>query len=201
MTFPAELVAAVTYLSGLVTICEDHEDGRVNSITDEETVISLLEDKYGTENVERPTARQFFDVRLFGYPVQIKSSSYSRGAADNFSSKAAILYALTTLTESEVISVRGWEKFESALLTNSRDNGRDYYIISVNKDDSSVHLTSLKSLEKLTSNGNNLPFQIQWKNNTTPVSRSYDDAYQFLVSAYKLSVQKKVSVHSLVDAL
>ena len=33
------------------------------------------------------------------YPVQIKSSSYSKGASDNFSSKAAILYALTTMSE------------------------------------------------------------------------------------------------------
>ncbi len=201
MNFPTELTEAVSYLSGLVTISESHEDGRVNSIADEATVIELLRDKYGAENVIEPKARQWFDVRLFGYPVQIKSSSYSKGASDNFSSKAAILYALTTLPE-DAVNVRGWEAFEQALLTNSgEDNGRDYYIISVNKDDSSVHLTSLKCLKKLTSNGNNLPFQIQWKNNIVPVSRSYDDAYRFIVSCYKESVEKKLSVHKLFDVL
>ena len=201
MNFPTELTEAVTYLSGLVTINEDHEDGRVNSIADEETVITLLEEKYG-DNVERPKAREFFDVRLFGYPVQIKSSSYSKGASDNFSSKAAILYALTTLSEAEVMKVRGWEKFESSLLQyTNEDNNRDYYIISVNKDDSSVHLSSLKSLKKLTPNGNNLPFQIQWKNNIETVDRSYDEAYRFIIGAYKSSVKKKISVHSLFDVL
>ena len=73
MTFPQELTEAVNYLSGLVTINEDHEDGRVNSIADEETVIKLLEDKYG-DAVERPKAREFFDVRLFGHPIQIKKN-------------------------------------------------------------------------------------------------------------------------------
>lgn len=201
MNFPTELTEAVDYLSGLVTINEDHEDGRVNSIADEETVITLLEEKYG-DNVQRPKAREFFDVRLFGYPIQIKSSSYSKGASDNFSSKAAILYALTTLNEVEVQKVRGWEQFESSLLQFANDdNGRDYYIISVNKDDSSVHLSSLKSLKKLTPNGNNLPFQIQWKNNIETVDRNFDEAYKFLIGAYKQSVQRKISVHSLHDVL
>ena len=56
MPLPSYLTDAVTYLSGLVTINEDHEDGRVNSIADEETVIQLLEEKYGSA-VERPKAR------------------------------------------------------------------------------------------------------------------------------------------------
>jgi len=201
MNFPTELTEAVEYLSGLVTINEDHEDGRVNSIADEETVIQLLEEKYG-DAVERPKAREFFDVRLFGHPIQIKSSSYSKGASDNFSSKAAILYALTTLNEKEIQKVRGWEPFESSLLQYANeDNNRDYYIISVNKDDSTVHLSSLKSLKKLTPNGNNLPFQIQWKSNVETVERNFDEAYSFIVGAYKESVKRKISVHSLHDVL
>ena len=201
MPLPSYLTDAVTYLSGLVTINEDHEDGRVNSIADEETVIQLLEEKYGSA-VERPKAREFFDVRLFGHPIQIKSSSYSKGASDNFSSKAAILYALTSLSEEEIQKVRGWESFESSLLQYANEeNDRDYYIISVNKDDSTVHLSSLKSLNKLTPNGNNLPFQIQWKNNVETVERNYDEAYSFIVGAYKESVKRKISVHSLHDVL
>ena len=199
--FPTQLTEAVEFLSGLVTINEDHEDGRVNSIADEETVISLLEEKYG-DAIERPKAREFFDVRIFGYPVQIKSSSYSKGASDNFSSKAAILYALTTLTEEQVQSVRGWQQFEGALLEHANEeNNRDYYIISVNKDDRSVHLSSLKTLKKLTPNGNNLPFQIQWKNNVESVERTYDEAYKFIVGTYKKSVERKIAVHQLFDAL
>ena len=201
MNFPSELIEAVEYLSGLVTINEDHEDGRVNSIADEETVIVLLEEKYG-DNVERPKARDWFDVRLYGHPLNIKSSSFSKGASDNFSSKAAILYSLTNMEEDEVKKVRGWEDFESSLLKYANEeNNRDYYIISVNKDNSQVHLTSLKSLQKLTPNGNNLPFQIQWKNNTVPVNRTFDEAYKFIISCYTKSVEKKLSVHKLHDLL
>jgi len=200
MNFPTELTEAVEYLSGLVTISESRKDGRVNSLDDEETVIQLLEEKY-SDAVERSKPRHWFDVRLFGHPIQIKSSSYSNGAADNFSSKAAVLYALTNLDEND-IEVRGWEQFETALLKNSgEENNRDYYIISVNKDDSQVHLTSLKTLQKLTPNGNNLPFQIQWKSNIIPVERSYDEAYKFIVSCYTKSVEKKLSVHKLYDLL
>jgi hypothetical protein len=196
MNFPTELQQAASYLSGKVTVCENHEDGRVNSITDEATVIQLLKDKFGAA-VEEPKAREWWDVKLWRHPVNIKSSSYSKGAADNFSSKAAVLWALTTLTEKQVAKVRTWKAFQTALFTSANgENNRDYYIITVNKDNSTVHLTSLRSLQKLTPNGNNLPFQIQWKNNTQPVQRTYQEAYNFVIGAYKQSVQKKVSVHS-----
>ena len=200
MTFPKELTEAVNYLSGLVTINEDHEDGRVNSIADEETVIQLLEEKYG-DAVERPKAREFFDVRLFGHPIQIKSSSYSKGASDNFSSKAAILYALTDLPEDEVVTT-SWKKFQNALKNHSgKENNRDYYIIVVDKNTSKVYLQSLKSLQKLTPNGNNLPFQIKWADNTQPVQRDYGQAYDFLVGCYKESVRKKITAHDGFEQL
>ena len=118
MNFPTELTEAVEYLSGLVTINEDHEDGRVNSIADEETVISLLEEKYG-DNVQRPNTREFFDVRLFGHPIQIKSSSYSR-LHPITSSKSKQSFTLTTLTESRSDGSSWLEKFESSLLQHKR---------------------------------------------------------------------------------
>ena len=40
--FPRELVEAVEYLNTLIiAISENHEDGRVNSIDDEDTIINL----------------------------------------------------------------------------------------------------------------------------------------------------------------
>ena len=196
-----QLVEVVDYLNSLnMNADSKHDDGRVNSIQDEKNIITALQTKYGIDNIIEPKAREWYDVRVFGYPIQIKTSSYSKGASDNFSSKAAILYALTTLTEDDV-NVRGWEQFERALLTNSGDNNRDYYIVSMNKDDGSFHLASLKTLNKLTSNGNNLPFQIKWKDNTVSVNRNHDDAYRFIVGCYKESVTKKLSVHKLFDVL
>ena len=201
MNLPQQLVEAVEYLSGIVTISENHEDGRVNSITDEDTVIDLLIAKYGEENVKKPAARCWWDVKLFGHFLNIKSSDFNKGASDNFSSKAAILYALTNLSE-EKVNTTSWKKFQDALKNHSgKENNRDYYIIVVDKSTRKVYLQSVKSLQKLTPNGNNLPFQIKWADNTQPVQRDYGQAYEFLVGCYKESVKRKINSHDGFDQL
>ena len=58
-----------------------------------------------------------------------------------------------------------------------------------------VYLQTLKSLQVLTPNGNNLPFQINWARNTEIVERTYEEAYEFLVGCFKQSVMKKIEVH------
>lgn len=199
--FPAILVEVVEYLNSVtIVVSENHEDGRVNSIDDEDTIIDLLIEKYGQENIQRPKAREWWDVKVFGYPLQIKSSKYG-SAADNFSSKAAILYALTNLPEDKV-TVTSWQKFQQALIQHSfEDNYRDYYIFSLNKVSNEVHLSSLKTLTKITPNGNNLPFQIKWADNTEPVQRTHRQAYEFLVECYKESVRRKISAHDGFEKL
>ena len=198
--FPIELVEAVEYLNTLIiAISENHEDGRVNSIDDEDTIIALLIERYG-DNVEKPPARCWWDLKLFGYPINIKSSKFG-SAADNFSSKAAILYALTNLPESEV-TCSSWKQFQKKLQHNSSQlTPRDYYIIVLNKVTKQVHLTSLKSLNKLTSNGNNLPFQIKWRDNVSPIERTYLQSYDFLIESYKESVRKKITSHDGFEEL
>ena len=198
--FPIELVEALEYLNTLtIAVSESHEDGRVNSIDDEDTIIDLLIEKYG-DNVEKPPARCWWDLKLFGYPINIKSSKFG-SAADNFSSKAAILYALTNLPESEV-TCSSWKQFQKKLQHNSSQlTPRDYYIIVLNKVTKQVHLTSLKSLNKLTSNGNNLPFQIKWRDNVSPIERTYLQSYDFLIESYKESVRKKITSHDGFEEL
>ena len=193
--FPSILVEVVSYLNSIsISVSEKHGDGRVNSIDDEDTIIDLLIEKYGEENVERPKERNWWDVKVFGYPLNIKSSKYG-SAADNFSSKAAILYALTDLPEDKV-NVQRWKKFQELLKNHSgEDNNRDYYIFTLNKVTNEVHLASLKTLAKITPNGNNLPFQIKWRDNSQSVERTHRQAYEFLVECYKESVRKKINAH------
>ena len=63
--FPKELKSAVEYLNTLaIEVNEDHEDGRVNSIADEDTIIDLLIERYG-DAVEKPKARCWWDLKLF----------------------------------------------------------------------------------------------------------------------------------------
>lgn len=198
--FPPVLLEVLSYLNSIsISINKDHEDGRVNSIGDEKTIIDLLVKKYG-DNIKIPKARDWWDVKVFGYPLNIKSSKYG-SAADNFSSKAAVLYALTDLPEDKV-KVPSWQSFQQALKNNSdTDNNRDYYIFTLNKVTNEVHLASLKTLAKITPNGNNLPFQIKWRENTEPVYRTHRQAYEFLVECYKQSVRKKISAHDGFESL
>jgi hypothetical protein len=199
--FPTIITEVIEYLNLTnINVSENHEDGRVNSIDDEDTVIDLLIQKYG-DNVEKPKARCWWDVKLFGYYLNIKSSDFNKGASDNFSSKAAILYSLTNLPEDKV-DTSSWKKFQDALKNNSGfENNRDYYIIVVDKSTSKVYLQSLKSLQKLTPNGNNLPFQIKWADNIQPVQRDYRQAYDFLVGCYKESVRRKINAHDGFEEL
>ena len=195
MNLPEELIEAVEYLSGAVTISSKHEDGRINSIDDEDMVLELLTEKYGEENVVKPPPRSWWDLKLFGYHTNIKSSDFTNSASDNFSSKTAMLFALTDLPESEV-EINGWQKWQTALKNNSgTENNRDYYIIVIDKSTGKVYLQTLKSLQVLTPNGNNLPFQINWARNTEIVERTYEEAYEFLVGCFKQSVMKKIEVH------
>ena len=196
--FPRELVEAVEYLNTLIiAISENHEDGRVNSIDDEDTIIDLLIERYG-DNVEKPKARCWWDLKLFGYPINIKSSNFKSG--DNFSSKLALLYALTDIPEGE-IKANSWKSFQEKLKEHKGENNRDYYIIVLSKLDGKVYLQSLKSLRKINSNGNNLPFQVNWGNNTEPVERTYLQAYDFLIECYKESVRKKITSHDGFEEL
>jgi hypothetical protein len=198
---PTKLLEVLDFLNSIaISVSEGHEDGRVNSIDDEDTIIDLLIEKYGEENIIKPPPRCWWDVKIFGYYFNIKSSKYG-SAADNFSSKAAILYALTDLPEDK-LNVSSWKKFQNALKENGgKENNRDYYILSLNKVTNEVHLTSLKSLNKLTPNGNNLPFQIKWVDNIQSVQRDYGQAYNFLIECYKESVRKKINSHDGFEQL
>ena len=196
--FPIELVEALEYLNTLtIAVSESHEDGRVNSIDDEDTIIDLLVEKYG-DNIEKPKARCWWDVKIFGHPLNIKSSNFKSG--DNFSSKLALLYALTDIPEEE-IKANSWKSFQEKLKEHKGENNRDYYIIVLSKVDGKVYLQSLKSLRKINSNGNNLPFQVNWGNNTEPVERTYLQAYDFLIECYKESVRKKITSHDGFEEL
>lgn len=191
--YPSILYKVQNFLNSItIAIDESYEDGRVNSVGDEKTIINILTKEYKNE-IEVPKPRDWWDVKIFGYPCNIKSSSFA--SADNFSSKAAVLYALTNLPEDKV-KIISWQKFQKALLNNSsEDNFRDYYIFTLNKITNEVYLSSLKTLTKITPNGNNLPFQIKWSDNLQPVQRTHRQAYEFLVECYKESVRRKISAH------
>lgn len=190
--FPGELKEAVEYLQSRITASDRHDDGRVNSIDDEDSIIDELQARYGSA-VVKPRKREWYDVELFGYKVNIKSSSMA--GADNCSANMALLYCFT---DAKLKS--GWKHFYQAF-ENVVDNQRNYYFIVLDKNTGNVYLRSLLSLAKLTPNGNNLPFQIVWKDNLVPVERTFEEAYRFLIDAFKESVKRRLEVHSEYDRL
>ena len=188
--FPQELIDATEYLQNRITACTSHSDGRLNSNTDETAIINELIDKYGSENVVAAPDRHWYDVLLFGYPVNIKSSRMT--TSDNCNAVLAILHCFTNADLK-----CGWAHFYSSLSQRTdTDTDRNYYFLVLDKRDSSVHLQSLRTLARLTSNGNNLPFQIKWADNITPIERTYEAAYRFVIDMFKESVTKRMNVHN-----
>ena len=53
-----KLLEVVSFLNSTsIAVSEGHEDGRVNSIADEDTIIDLLIEEYGSENIIKPPPR------------------------------------------------------------------------------------------------------------------------------------------------
>lgn len=173
-------------------------DGRVNSINDEKKLIKKLVEYCKSQKIPiyEPPPRFWYDIMIDGKPVQIKSSSCN--AADNWSSKKALLYALTDMTIKEIDSSSNKHSDVQELLSSRllQDNEpRDMDILIVNKNDGRVHHRKLCQLQKLTPNGNNLPFQIHWGINlkSSPQPRSMSESAKFIFEAYLTSIERKRS--------
>lgn len=183
-----------------INVTIQHDDGRVNSIDDEKKVINRMKEVYGPNNVVEPPPRHWYDVLLKGVPIQIKST---KGGTDNFSSKKAMLWALTDMSFEDIEHLpekMSWKKFEKLLVDHKcLNNNRDYDIICVNKSTGKMTYMTLKTLSVLKSNGSNLPFQVPWKKNWERgmITRTNSESYDFIVGKYYDSVVKKAQQHSL----
>ena len=181
-----------------INCCAENKDGRVNSIKDEEILIDEIKKlgKILNVSVVIPKSRHWCDVIIAGIPVQIKSTTGK--AADNWSSRKALIWALGDDSMEDVTSFSNKHRdVQEKLLTFKnldRDFPRDMDTLCVDKGTGKVHHKTLCTLQNLVPNGNNLPFQIKWKkewSRATPKRRSQSEAFKFLISAYTTSVKKK----------
>lgn len=189
--FPTELVEAIKYLNTIkIILCTKYSDGRRNSQEDEDIIIKLLQDKFGEENIIDGEDRYWWDVKIFGYYVNIKTSDFTKKASDNINSFAGILYTFTQIPADNIAKKPKSQAFLDAMQgTRDVDNNRDYYLLAVDKSTTKVYLNSVKALAKITANGNNLPFQIQWCMNTVPIERTHSEAYDFVVECIKKGIK------------
>lgn len=187
-----------------VTLSSRSNDGRVNSIANEDEILESLNQSPFGGIINNPPIREWHDFSLRTPDgeiyINIKVSDLNNSAADNLSSKKGMGYALTGLTNLP----DKWESFNEIVSQNIR-SGYDYYFLVVNKNDSTdIFWTSLKRIKRLQPNGNNLPFQCNWAANREWADRTEEEAIEYILNVYLQSWDKKISgypgqIKALVD--
>ncbi|WP_341462747.1 restriction endonuclease [Helicobacter trogontum] len=165
-------------------------DGRKNSASDEEQILRLLESKFpiNCANVRDWVDFSFSENGQF-YPVNIKVSTMK--TADNLNCKLGIYYALTG-KEPTFGNGINWKEYLTILRHDLKENDRDYYFLIISKNDTKdIFGTSLKCLESIVSNGDNLPFQANWDKNRQITPRDFKEAEEFLLSKLGESLKKR----------
>ncbi len=134
----------------------------------------------------------FYESNVF-YPVNIKVSTTK--TTDNLNCKLGIYYALTGKIPPFVNGV-SWETYFKTLKENLTTNDKDYYFLIINKDNpSDVFATSLKCLESILPNGNNLPFQAKWDNNRQIIQRDFVEVKDFLLGTFEQSLKLRADAY------
>jgi 23S rRNA-/tRNA-specific pseudouridylate synthase len=181
----------------------DMDDGRTNSCIDEGKVIKILKTKKELQNrLHIPDKRHWFDIAIKDYkngwlPINIKTTTMK--TADNTGNLAMCVYALTNYDmkiektyQNGKMSQILIECFKQKKINNIRY--RDYYFLVINKNTQDVIINSMKGLDKLTPNINNLPFQILWNDNK---KYSYKPINQIIKTFIKIIKKPKPSWQEL----
>lgn len=173
-------------------------DGRPQSLDDEKQIIDQLVASWPKDSefrIQEEEARKFSDITFIhreqNYPfyTNIKTSDFSKGAADNLSSQKGMAYAVSgKLTKTEAPRA---DEINELMAEPAYYDTSDYYLLAVDKGTNRVYFTSLLKLPKLTPNGSNLPFQIAWKHNLQPNNLTRREAIDHVRKTFEESQLKK----------
>ncbi len=173
-----------------------HQDGRLNASINEDELLKRIKKKF--PNIQIPKSRAWYDFAIEidtdFYPINIKITDTKN--ADNLSCKLGIYYALTGIFPDFANEIN-WENYFKKLKENfEKEKNKDYYFLVVNKEDTNdIFCNTLKHLEKLVANGNNLPFQCKWDINRVPVSRTFEEAKNFIMETFAKSIKLSASTY------
>ncbi len=181
-------------ISNKLNLSKKFTDWRINASINEDEVLKIIQTKF---NINIPKARNWFDFSIeenwVFYPVNIKITDTTH--ADNLSCKLWIYYALTWIVPSFQNEI-SWEKYFNELKKNIKDNNEDYYFLIINKkNNKDIFLTSLKTLQTLQPNWNNLPFQCKWDINRKPEKRNFKDAEKFILKTFWESIKQRANIY------
>jgi hypothetical protein len=175
----------------LTSVCTD---GRTNSSLHEDTIIDILyKNVYLRERLFIPESRHWFDIGINDYqygwlPINIKSTSTT--TADNTGNLAMCVYSLTSFHMQHTRSYQNG-KMSKVLVDCFQKKEyntilkRDYYFLVIDKRNCRVIVNSVKGLKRLTSNINNLPFQIKWIDNHIFVYQPIETVVKMVKDAIK----------------
>lgn len=174
-------------------------DGRIDSAESEPVIIEHLKALFNdtsVEIIETPGKRWWYDILIKYndeiFPVNIKITSGNSN--DNISSKLGMFYALTGIWPEDISGLVRWENYNKLLTENfNPDINTDYYFIVYFKNEESFLFTSLKRLNMVVANGNNLPFQCKWSDNCEVTSRNRNEQSYYLMDIYFNSWLKKTN--------
>lgn len=167
-------------------------DGRVCSSVDENLIINGLEKEFGN-SIVKSKERMWYDIKVndhkYGWiPVNIKSTSMKSN--DNAGNMTMCVYSFTDYEininknyKNGKMSKILLEKIKKKELNNSQ---RDYYFLVLNKNKpDDVIINSIRGLEHIVANPNNLPFQINWNENRTHVYKPVEYRTEMFLNCLK----------------
>jgi hypothetical protein len=153
-----------------VKFSKQTSDGRINSSLDEETILELLNKKF---KIHIPKTRNWYDFLVMSngiwFPVNIKTTTMK--TSDNTGNVSMLVYAYTNYEMDLYKSYKNGEMSKILIKNIKKSNYnynkyKDYYFLVLDKNDNTnIVINSIKGLSILTSNNNNLPFQIKWNDN------------------------------------
>lgn len=157
----------------------ENPDGRINSTKNEEQILKKLKELDKEKIIARPKTRAWYDFSFKTSQetvyVNIKVSDFA-GKYDNISSKEGFYYAVTGKYPEKINT---FSSFFAELKKNwnsgeSKDN--DYYFFVVCKSNiKNSFVCGLKMITKaLKPNGNNMPFQANWKKAKNSLEENYN---------------------------
>jgi len=99
------------------------------------------------------------------------------------------------------ISINSWEPYcESMALHFGENKLADYYFLVINKSEiGHVFWTSLRRIQELEPNGNNLPYQASWSRNTVRVNRTWDESAVYLMGVFRQALVLRARVLDQFD--
>ncbi len=171
------------------------QDGRLNPSVNEEEILNTIKHSF---RIQLPKVREWWDFSFkendIFYPVNIKTTTTK--TADNLNCKSGIYYALCGLLPTFNNEI-AWEKYFQKLHKDlGKNTDRDYYFLIINKNDpKDIFINSLKGIQTLQPNGNNLPFQCKWDNNREIIQRDFDGSKNSILSALAKSVKLQANIY------